>query len=65
MCLVSFTFLVKNMESSTRTITENQTAEKKTLVLRLREKKVTWDEEVVNNEFLGKKNSKSTYRNFP
>eukprot|EP00603_Paraphysomonas_imperforata_P002636 CAMPEP_0114436662 /NCGR_PEP_ID=MMETSP0103-20121206/13581_1 /TAXON_ID=37642 ORGANISM="Paraphysomonas imperforata, Strain PA2" /NCGR_SAMPLE_ID=MMETSP0103 /ASSEMBLY_ACC=CAM_ASM_000201 /LENGTH=85 /DNA_ID=CAMNT_0001606965 /DNA_START=65 /DNA_END=322 /DNA_ORIENTATION=+ len=27
------------------------------LILRLREKKITWDEEVVNNEHMGKKSS--------
>ena len=42
----------------------NDTSEEKTLVLRLREKKVSWDSEVVNNEFMGKKSSKSMKSTF-
>jgi hypothetical protein len=42
------------------TTTHTMTMEKKKLlVLKLREKRVKWDESAVNNEFMGKKSSKS------
>jgi hypothetical protein len=44
--------------SGTMTIQETNT-EKKLLVLKLREKCVKWDSSAVNNEFMGKKSSKS------
>ena len=48
--------------SSTSTVTIQEThQEKKILVLKLREKCVKWDENVVNNEFMGKKSSKSEF----
>jgi hypothetical protein len=42
--------------TATHTMTEEK---KKLLVLKLREKRVKWDESAVNNEFMGKKSSKS------
>mmetsp|Transcript_15360 Transcript_15360/g.23123 ORF Transcript_15360/g.23123 Transcript_15360/m.23123 type:complete len:106 (-) Transcript_15360:112-429(-) len=44
--------------TATTTVAPTETEQKQRLVLRLREKKVTWDEEVVNNEHLGRKSSK-------
>jgi hypothetical protein len=44
--------------SATETETIQET-KNKTMVLRLREKKVLWSEDVVNNENMNKKTSKS------
>jgi hypothetical protein len=46
--------------NGTMTLQETNT-EKKLLVLKLREKCVKWDSDVVNNEFMGKKSSKRLF----
>jgi hypothetical protein len=50
-----------NSASATMTQLDTRDAEpeNKTLVLKLRQKKVSWDNSAVNNEFMGKKSSKS------
>lgn len=52
--------------SGTATIQETITRtdqKKQLLVLKLREKRVKWDESAVNNEFMGKKSSKRKQNN--